>query len=248
MRVTFRSKRDSYTVDALYYLFNTGKTTTVAVGVPKYGRPDRGETWPEPIVRDFISFDTWVNGRESQFVEVRDFFTGPSLRPVGGYCHGNELSETRWMTKQVKFPEKSTTAIRIRYEALYHNRNWHSGQFLDSGYYHDSVGRYWKDKIERAFFVTDTTDIDLHMYLKSAASFMGIPQVVTYTDFISVDEVEQWEPSARSFRLIPGSYKAAQWRFIGSGNFVLVPGQKHTVAPTLCDIGRERPLKAPMMK
>lgn len=151
MSVTFRSKRDSYLVDARYRLFNTGKTVTVTVGVPKYGRPDRDEGFhsSKPVVRDFIGFDAWVNGEKAEFVEVRNFFTNPSARPVGGYCHGNQSAETCWMIKRVTFTGKATTIIRVRYEAYYHNHWFHSGKLLESGYYHDSVGRYWKDKIKK---------------------------------------------------------------------------------------------------
>jgi hypothetical protein len=208
MSVTFRSKRDSYVVDARYHLFNTGDTTTVTVGIPKYGRTDRQWDYHsgEPVIRDFIAFDAWVSGRKAEFVEVRDFFTDPNARPVGGYCrHGNDPTESRWMIKQVTFTGKATTFIRVRYEAHYHNHNFISWKLLDSGYYHDSVGRYWKGKIKKATFVLDTTDIkgDVYGWYSGQRAF---------TDFISVDEIRQWEPSSRSFRLIPGSGQAAQWR------------------------------------
>jgi hypothetical protein len=152
MHVTFRSKRDSYSVDARYDLFNTGETTTVTVGVPKYGRPDRDldRDSGERVVRDFIGFYAWVNGKQAEFVEVRDFFADPGARPIGGYCYPNKRSETRWMTKRVTFAGKATTAIRVRYEAYYHNHYYQKFQLEESGYYHDSVGRYWKDKIKRA--------------------------------------------------------------------------------------------------
>ncbi|MFC1835111.1 hypothetical protein ACFL2Q_10285, partial [Thermodesulfobacteriota bacterium] len=116
MQVTIRGKRDSYSVDGVYHLFNNGETTTVEMGVPKYGRPDEGLDVHsgEPIVRDFLGFDAWVNGRKAAFVEVRDFFTDPRARPVGGYCHGDEQSETRWMVKKVTFTGKATTTIRVR--------------------------------------------------------------------------------------------------------------------------------------
>jgi hypothetical protein len=239
MRVTFRSKRDTYSVDARYNLFNTGETTTVTVGVPKFGRPDRGQEQSrhgfEPLVRDFIGFDAWVNGRKAEFVEVGDFFTDPGARPVGGYCRQrNELTETRWMVKRVTFTGNATTFIRVRYEAFYHNHFWMSGQLIDYGRYHDSVGRYWKDKINRAFFVTDTADINSFTELDFAALHHGIQRVAAFMDFISVDEVRQWEPSPRSFRRIPGSYEAAQWKRIGTRYHRLPSGAKHPAAPTPC--------------
>lgn len=243
MHVTFRSKRDSYTVDARYELYNTGETTIVTVGVPKYGRTDRGEDHHagEPIVRDFIGFDAWVNGRKTEFVEVRDFFTDPSARPVGGYCRQrNDPTETRWMMKRVTFTGKATTFIRILYEAHYHNRYWTSGQLLDRGYYHDSVGRYWKDKIERASFVTDTAHTNSNTH-GIRNDYYGIRRVVAFTNFISVDEIRQWEPSSRSYRIIPGTALAAEWRKKGYNPWMVLiwgiePGDNQDAAPTPCDI------------
>jgi hypothetical protein len=219
MRVTFRSKRDSYSVDARYRLFNTGKTVTVTVGVPKYGRPDRDKQWPKPIiVRDFISFDAWVNGRKAEFVEARDFFTDPSARPIGGYCW-NKPAETRWMTKRVTFKGKATTVIRVRYEAHYHNQNKVGSGLVDLGYYHDSTGRSWKDKIKKAVFVSDVMDIQ-------GDGFRSLG-LVAFTDFISMSEVLQWEPSSTSYHRIYGSLAGAKWR-----------GTRHRVggprAPTPC--------------
>jgi hypothetical protein len=221
MRVTFRAKRDSYSVDARYHLFNTGDTVTVTVGVPKYGRPDREEEFQrgEPIVRDFLGFDAWVNGREAEFVVSRDFFTEPSVRPVGGYCHGDKKSETRWMTKRVTFTGKATTVIRVRYEAHYHIQSGISGFVSDAGYYHVSVGRYWKDKIKRATFVTDITDLNEDR-IRSYGGW------VAFTGFLGVSEIRQWEPSSRSYKEIIGSWEGANWKG---------PWKRGPKAPTPCD-------------
>jgi hypothetical protein len=221
MRVIFRAKRDSYSVDASYHLFNTGKTTTVTVGVPKYGRSDRDQEYHsgEPIVRDFLGFDAWVNGRKAEFVEARDFFTDPSAQPVGGYCHGDKKSETRWMTKRVTFTGKATTVIRVRYEAHYHIQSGISGFVYDAGYYHVSVGRYWKDRIKRATFVSDITDINDDRI----RSYEGW---VAFTGFLGVSEIRQWEPSSRSYKEIIGSWEGANWKG---------PWKRGPKAPTPCD-------------
>ncbi|MFC1836460.1 hypothetical protein ACFL2Q_17350 [Thermodesulfobacteriota bacterium] len=244
MHVTFRSKRDTYSVDARYRLFNTGETTTVTVGVPKYGRPDRDEPsyYGEPVVRDFIAFDAWVNGRNAEFVEVRDFTTDPSARPVVGYYpDGNQPKETRWMKKRITFTGKATTTIRVRYEAHYHNYYFHSGILVESGYYHDSVGRYWNDKIKRATFVSDITDIN-----GAVCGWCSYGGRVALTNFISVDEIRQWEPSSDSCHGIDGSWEGAKWRKWGPfGPWFGRGGHK---APTPCNIDWDEFLKGPLNK
>jgi hypothetical protein len=158
-------------------------------------------------VRDFISFDTWVNGKKSQFVEVRDFFKDDSVRPVGGYCHMDKPSETRWMTKRLSFAGKAITTIRVQYEALYQNHHWQSGQYWDSGYYHVSVGRYWKDKIKKATFVADFYDIN-----ESILGEYCYASRVPLNKLVHVTQVLQWEPSLMSYKPIFGSFEAANWR------------------------------------
>jgi hypothetical protein len=221
INVTFRSKRDSYSVNAYYRLFNTDKTTKVKVGVPKYGRPDRDEPtyFGELIVRDFIEFAVSINGRKVEFIEVSDFYTDPSARPVGGYCRQRGYpTETRWMMKEVTFKGKATTTIHVYYEAYYHNTYFHSGILYEEGRYHDSVGRYWKKKIEKAIFVNDITDI------KGAVCpwthFLG--REAALSSFISVDQIMEWEPLAGSFQAIPGSWAGAKLRvgaFLGPSGY-----------------------------
>jgi hypothetical protein len=216
MSVTMRGKRDSYTVDAVFHLFNTGETTTVTVGVPKYGRADECDLLDKYVVCDFLGFDAWVDGRKVGFVEVRDFFTDPSARPIGGYCRHlsskcvslDDGTETRWMTKKITFPGKATTKIRIRYEAPYHNHYVGSGAYEEDGYYHCSTGRYWKGKIKKATFVIDTTDT--HDGWRPPYGPGGLRWAPTKA--INRDEIRDFEPSAGSYRLIPGNWRGTQVR------------------------------------
>lgn len=166
MQVVIRQKRDSYSVDALFHLFNTGETTTETVGIPKYGTTD--ENWgtvapwraAEPRVCDFLRFDAWIDGQKTEFAEARRFYRDPSARPIGGYRKypWGKRSDTRWMVKEVTFAGKATTIIRVRFEARYRNLVAGANPF-DDGFYHSWTGRYWKDKIRKATFVMDTTDI-----------------------------------------------------------------------------------------
>ncbi len=231
IHVTFRSKRDSYSVDARYCLFNTGETISVAVGMPKYGRPDLDEQRPKAIVRDLISFNAWVNSRKAEFVEVSNFFTDSNLRPVGGYCNETKRAETGWMTKRVTFTGNATTTIRIRYEAHYHNHHVGSGRLSDTGYYHASVGRYWKGMIKRAIFISDVTEVK-----GEVNNWSYRRKGVAITTFISVDEIRSWEPTSGSYYDIPGSWPHAKWRGFGTsyGFWSFGGGVKSSEAPTPC--------------
>jgi hypothetical protein len=161
MQVTIRLKRDSYTVDAIFHLINTGETATEMVGVPKYGvqnMPDADSDVKSPIY-DFVRFDAWVHNRKTEFKEVRHFLKDPNAPPIGGYPFAGlaERPEVRWMVKDVTFPRRSVTPVRVRYEALYH-------YFViptpyEVGRYYCSTAQYWKGTIRKATFTIDSTDI-----------------------------------------------------------------------------------------
>lgn len=216
MKVTIRGKRDSYSVDADYHLFNTGGYTTLTVGVPKYGRADECDLGDNYIVCDFLGFEAWINGEKEEFVEISDFFTDPNARPIGGYCrhlHYNCVSlkdgtETRWMSKNITFPEKATTTIRIRYEARYHNYYFGMGNFLESGYYLCSTAKRWKGKIRKAIFIIDTTEIGVNKHIAYGPGGLRWAP----TNAMSRVEIRDYEPEPGCYHMIPGSLDGGLWR------------------------------------
>jgi hypothetical protein len=151
----------TYTVDAVFHLFNTGETTTEWVGFPKRRVKliPRGLTPP-----DFVRFDTWVDGRHVQVSELRDAHTLASLwedlvslryrlRRLIYLFPGHGPVRNEWMGQRVTFPRHARTTIRTIYEADYPHHGPREAVYIFG------TGRYWKDGIGEATFVIDCTDI-----------------------------------------------------------------------------------------
>ena len=68
-QVIIRLGQRSYTVDAIFHLFNTGETVTEWVGFPKRRVKLTGGWMQQP---DFLRFDTWVDGRHVEATEFSD--------------------------------------------------------------------------------------------------------------------------------------------------------------------------------
>jgi hypothetical protein len=157
MKVTMFLKPNSYIVNAVFHLFNTGTTTKEWVGVPKHGKVNEpARDGSPPKVRDFIRFDSWVDGRKAVFPEERDFLRGP----VRLYPKRNPgtipMEETKWMVKQVTFSARAVTIIRIRYEAQYYD--FIGSRANDFAYYFFGTSLYWKGNIRKAIFTVDSAD------------------------------------------------------------------------------------------
>ncbi|MEW6351666.1 MAG: ankyrin repeat domain-containing protein [Thermodesulfobacteriota bacterium] len=208
MEVTIQLKKVTYSVDAVYHLFNTGQPATVMVAVPKEVRGNtefdtlRGNVyetssapWP---VRDFPRFDAWVNGRKTEFEEVCDLSSETRARIFGRhprrFSHWGERVPTRWMTEKVTFAGKTVTTIRVRY-AGFMQRNLVGGLPLDpSCYYLWGTGRSWKGRIGKATFVINSTDFGR----QPGAEFTSIlpcPRCLTKT--IATLQIREFEPSIR---------------------------------------------------
>ncbi len=222
MHVTIRCKRDSYSVDAVYHLFNTGKAATVTVGVPKFGRladhPDCVDP-DNPEICDFLGFDAWVNGRKTEFSEVRHFFTDQAARPIEGYCNdlvpgcaSQKTSETRWMTKKVTFPGNALTTIRVWYQAFYNVKVVISGLPDEMALYDFSMGRYWKGKIRKATFIYDKTDV------RRADCRKG-----DHKNAVWAWQIHEFEPSPEYYRTLYGDFRVAVWRKENDRNFAPTP-------------------------
>jgi hypothetical protein len=158
-QVMIRLGQRSYTVDAVFHLFNTGERVTEWVGFPKR----RVKLMPQGLTpRDFVRFDTWVDGRHVEVSELREAQAHVSLwedlvslryrlERLIYLFPGHGPMRNEWMGHRVTFPPHTKTSIRTIYEAEYAN----AGGAL----YIFGTGRYWKDGIGEATFVIDCTDV-----------------------------------------------------------------------------------------
>ncbi|MEW6351608.1 MAG: ankyrin repeat domain-containing protein [Thermodesulfobacteriota bacterium] len=219
MEVTFQLKRDTYSVDAVYHLFNAGETATVMVAVPKevWGRVY--DTFRDNTVygrkslrnpdRDFPRFDVWVNGRKTEFEEVCDLSSGPLARIFERYIRGlwsrGWGAPTRWMTGKVTFAGETVTTIRVRYQAFM-QRQMIGGLPTDpSGYYLWGTGQNWKGRIGKATFVINSTDLGKERGAMDTPIF-PCPRCLTKT--IARLEIREFEPSDGTFLQVTSGWQS----------------------------------------
>jgi hypothetical protein len=147
-QVTIRLKPDTYTVEAVFHLFNTGATTTEWTGFPKRMR-SRGADF-----RDFIRYECWLNERPIQFKQEEDRSAGREHRtetPSESWLDERQIIEIRyWFVTRVTFPKDEKTTIRVRYEAPY--VGWGASYIV-------GTGSLWKDNISEAVFIIDGTEV-----------------------------------------------------------------------------------------
>lgn len=98
--------RTTFTIDATLEFLNHGETVTLIVGFPKYGFGWVSEDFKG--VENFVRFETWVSGEQSDFREVQGEF---KKEDVGG----GWLEETRWYIKEVVFKGHEKTTTRVEY-------------------------------------------------------------------------------------------------------------------------------------
>ena len=98
--VIVRLKPYTYTVDAIFHLFNTGETSTEWIGFPKNST---GRS-PGPLGRvdDFIRFEGSVNGQTIAFTEERDLIKGARATQVGILSRGK--NHDGWLVGEGAFP------------------------------------------------------------------------------------------------------------------------------------------------
>lgn len=113
---------EKYKVTASFNFYNSGESTTVAVGFPVSGSS-------ESKLRDFLSFKTWVNGAPASVKKFREF--------------PEEAEYAYFKVKTVDFLGLSTTTSIVEYEAPYGKMvgplKWVT--------YDYSTGRSWKGPI-----------------------------------------------------------------------------------------------------
>lgn len=150
--VTIRLKHDSYVVDAVFHLFNTGETTTQWTGFPKWAASRTG------VFPTFMRFAASVNGTEMPFDEEWDPSGGKSRYRSLSVAEKRNLSaeapkkERQWLVSRITFPGRAKTTILVTYEAPYQWR----GSFASYVY---GTGALWKDTIGKAVFMVNATEV-----------------------------------------------------------------------------------------
>lgn len=156
----------SYTVDAIFNFSNTGNTVELNVGFPKNGAGWLDDRFTH--TSDFIKFETWVDGKQVNFVEkpnmssIEGEYTLPDLiKHIKRTDKPEKLNVTakdyRWMVKEkVKFHSNKTTTTRVRYEAPYQN---FGGECKGGLTYIYGTGSHWNGNIDKSTFIVDGTGI-----------------------------------------------------------------------------------------
>jgi len=148
--VIIRLKPSTYTVDAVFHLFNTAETTTEWIGFPKNatGR----QPGPHGRVEDFIRFEVMVHEESVPFTEKPDVAKSAHVLPRAP-C-SKPVRTSSWLMGEATFPGNAMTTIRVRYESYYGN----CGLGCQQAVYIYGTGRYWKDNIGKATFIVDSTE------------------------------------------------------------------------------------------
>lgn len=133
-----RFGKTTFSVDAVYKFFNTGKATTELVAFEK-----------EPFMR----YDTWVNGER-----LTDWKSLSAWLPRISYflrtLSTGPRSNVGWVVRRVKFPAKRPTIIRTSYTSHYYGPL----EGLPVVSYPFAAGRYWKGSIQVATITIHGTD------------------------------------------------------------------------------------------
>jgi hypothetical protein len=146
--VTIRLRKDSYTVDAVFHLLNTGESSEQLVGIPK-GEGDASK---------FVRSDAWVNGRQICLTEEPSWFWFWRELKLTRDAFSEDHSVTKWLVQKVTFPGHARSTIRVSYEAGFaitfagmrrsRHLTWHFGD-----------GSYWNGNIGLITFNIDATEI-----------------------------------------------------------------------------------------
>ncbi|MFC1835303.1 hypothetical protein ACFL2Q_11300 [Thermodesulfobacteriota bacterium] len=151
--VTIRLEEAYYAVDAVFYFFNTGETTTEWVGFPwcvpvSYGSTVKGY--------DFKRFHTWINGRPVVFQLEQDLFTSTKMSLYRRYSRffKRYLDYEGWLGHQVRFDGHAATNIRCTYDARYTA----TAHTLYAEYNLDTASS-WKDNVRVTSFTVDATRV-----------------------------------------------------------------------------------------
>ncbi len=131
--VLIQMSSQSYRVNATFRFYNSGASTTVAVGFPANGEGAEGAA-----KRDFDYFKTWVNGN---IVPTKD-------APDRNYDDSDGRGYSYFKVKRVYFPASAVTISSVEYEAPYGNSS-NGESWL---WYTYGTGGSWRGPIGRAIF------------------------------------------------------------------------------------------------
>jgi ankyrin repeat protein len=183
--VTIRLKQFSYTVEAVFQLNNTGKTTTEWIGFPK--RPMGRRPGLHGRILDFIQFEGTVNGHPIPFTEERAFVEGVKNSARGP--RDRTPKYTSWMTGQATFLGHTRTTIRVKYRAHYENMGFRDRRAV----YIFGTGRHWKDTIGTAVFIIDSTELGGTGRIR--VSLDAFPLQRRLARNVEIFELKDFEPS-----------------------------------------------------
>ncbi len=151
--VIIRLKSDSYMVEAVFNLFNTGATSTEWIGFPHWVASRTG-SFP-----GFIRFKGSVNGKEITFNPETEHtreppHSSPTSFPEKSVVGPGGMAEMhQWLVGRVTFPGRAETTIAVTYQAPY--AAGYGGWYNESYIY--GTGHLWKGEIKEAVFVIDST-------------------------------------------------------------------------------------------
>ncbi|MFC1836042.1 hypothetical protein ACFL2Q_15200 [Thermodesulfobacteriota bacterium] len=138
--VTIRLKPTSYTVDAVFHLFNTGDRTTEWLGFPKNAVKRIRQRGVIELVPDFLKFGVTVNGRNVPFKEERSLANDDKDSRARAPFHPGKY--TGWVVGRATFAGYAETTIRVKYQAHY---DYH-GYGCSSASYIYGTGRHGTGK------------------------------------------------------------------------------------------------------
>ncbi|MBM3299487.1 MAG: ankyrin repeat domain-containing protein [Deltaproteobacteria bacterium] len=148
--VIIRLKPLTYSVDAVFHLFNAGETTTQWIGFPK--RAVGRKPGPQGGVLDFSRFEVWVNAEKIPFPEEHDLIKSEQESLKG--LPPPRKKHSSWLMGQAVFRGGESTRIRVSYEARYDS----CGLTCREAAYIYGTGAYWKGGIGKASFIVDSTE------------------------------------------------------------------------------------------
>lgn len=147
--LVIRLARQYYEVDAVFRLFNTGKTSTQRIGFPKPGSgPYDYSTY------GFVSFDAWIDGRKVGVLQERDVVEsrlGDHERSVAALTG----SKPGYIVGEVTFPSGAVTTVRVRYRARYHKYSAYHQVSCGLG-----PGLFWQGNVKRVVVLIDASRVD----------------------------------------------------------------------------------------
>jgi len=155
--VRIQLRRETYTVDAVFRMFNTGKAATEWVGFPKKEEGDSSSYDDEP---QFVRFNMWLQGKMMQFDDqydvsaVRPPTEGSSDISPDKRSRMQWLEDSNWLMRQVSFPGRAKTVINVSYEARYGEGSLGS----EYAHYIYGTGRHWRGSIGKARFTLDCSE------------------------------------------------------------------------------------------